>query len=316
MLKNKKAVYYICNKEDGSVWVSHHVWNQIKIKDGIKKSCIIFDNQELLMYEDDRNNIYYFVPTIIPICLDYPRLVDEMNEKFSDCDISGMVTWHEGASAPAKVLTVHSLGDVNKGIFGAINPLYMRNLLVALEDNRKKAGLDDFQVVTEATHWSGSIADENNIGLLNKYPVPMVDIEVGSFEDDWQNLDACQVLSDSLFQVFDSDDKKIHNILCVGGIHFDPNFAQAVFSEWNNGEVYGVSHILANQWIVNGEYENEHGIEFASNAIDAIDGKIEAIAFHDKMKGHYKDLVRALGEKYNVPILKHQKLRNPEDIEW
>ena len=57
-------------------------------------------------------------------------------------------------------------------------------------------------------------------------------------------------------------------------------------------------------------------MERASSCIDAIEGGIEAIVFHDKMKGCYKDLVRALGKKYNVPIYKHQKLRHPETMEF
>ena len=64
------------------------------------------------------------------------------------------------------------------------------------------------------------------------------------------------------------------------------------------------------------EYENETGVERASQCIDAIEGGIEAIFFHDKMKACYKDLVRTLGAKYNVPIYKHQRLRNPDTLEW
>ena len=45
-------------------------------------------------------------------------------------------------------------------------------------------------------------------------------------------------------------------------------------------------------------------------------GGIEAIVFHDKMKGCYKDLVRKLGAHYDVPIYKHQRLRNPETMEF
>ena len=73
---------------------------------------------------------------------------------------------------------------------------------------------------------------------------------------------------------------------------------------------------MANQWLVSGQYENEDGFARACACVDAIEGGIEAIAFHDKLKGCYKDLVRKLGERYNVPILKHQKLRKPEEIEW
>lgn len=48
----------------------------------------------------------------------------------------------------------------------------------------------------------------------------------------------------------------------------------------------------------------------------AIAGGIESIFFHDKLKGCYKDLVRKLGKELQIPIYKHQKLRNPKELEW
>ncbi len=166
--------------------------------------------------------------------------------------------------------------------------------------------------MTEATHWSGTT--ESSPQLILQYPVPMMDIEVGSIEESWTDRTACTALANALTEVFNDDGKNIHNVLCVGGVHFDPNFAESVFADWDE-EAFGVSHIIANQWLVSGEYEGENGLAFASNAAEAIKDGIEMIAFHDKMKGCYKDLVRSLGEKYNVPILKHQRLRNPKDIE-
>ena len=37
---------------------------------------------------------------------------------------------------------------------------------------------------------------------------------------------------------------------------------------------------------------------------------------HDKAKGCYKDLARRLGARYDVPVYKHQRLRNPETLEF
>lgn len=310
MLSFKKAVYYICNDEKRQGLVSRVVWDILKEKNYFVSSGITFDGRDVMMHKDERDNEHYFVPTEVPICWDYTKYLPEMIEKFADCDISGMVTWHEGVSAPPKVLTVHSIGDVNSGVYGPINPIYMRNLLHAIERNRVELGLDEYQTVTEATHWSGTYVTGNAPQLILQYPVPMVDIEVGSDEESWSDRTACKALADALTQVFDSDKKCVHNILCIGGIHFDQNFAQAVFTECDN-ETFGVSHIIANQWLVAGEYESENGLAFASAAVDAISGGIEAIAFHDKLKGCYKDLVRSLGEKYHVPILKHQRLRQP-----
>ena len=64
------------------------------------------------------------------------------------------------------------------------------------------------------------------------------------------------------------------------------------------------------------EYETEAGFERACKCVESIEGGIEAIVFHDKMKGCYKDLVRRLGAHYNVPIYKHQRIRSPETMEF
>ena len=308
-----KAVYFL-NTNRGYGHVSHTVWDMLKEEGYFQENTgWDFDGQEVIKYSDGEND-FYFAPTDIAVCVDYPRYLPFMNKYFADCDISAMVTWHEGSNAPDNVLTVHSLGDVDSGCYGGAKPRLMRNLMMAYERNRVDLGLDEYSVVTEATHWSGVHNGQGDASLLLQFPVPMLDIEVGSSEICWSNKDACRALARSLVHIFDDDGAKVHNILCVGGVHFEPNFAQAVFTQWGENETFGVSHIIANQWLVSGKYENEDGFERACRCVDAIEGGIEAIFFHDKMKGCYKDLVRKLGAHYNVPIFKHQKLRTPEEL--
>ena len=91
--------------------------------------------------------------------------------------------------------------------------------------------------------------------------------------------------------------------------------AGAVFQTWDDC-AFGVSHILANQWLVSGGYEGASGEERLERCVRSIAGGIEGIAFHDNLKGVYKDRFRALGEKYGVPVFKHQALRRPEAIAW
>lgn len=311
-----KAVYYICNNKN---WghVSSIVWELLEKNRYLEnKTDIIFDSMPVYKYIDDNGNEFYFASTKTALCLDYNKYLPDMNKYFSDFDMSAMVTWHEGANSPERVLTVHSLGDMNSGIFGPINTKFMHNLLRGYKFEKDALGLEDFTVATEATHWSGAYGEDSDASLLTRYKVPMVDIEVGSEPESWENEKACLALARTLMHVFDDDGKKIHNILCVGGVHFETNYAEAAFADWGENDCYGVSHILANQWLVSGEYENEDGFKRACECVDSIKGGIEAIAFHDKLKGCYKDLVRKLGEYYNVPILKHQKLRKPEEIEW
>ncbi len=309
-----KAVFFICNNHH---WghVSFRVWG-ILSEEGYfeEKAGFTFGGQDVMKCARGGHE-FYFAPTDIALCLDYPRFLPEMKEHFADADMSGMITWHEGGNAPDDVLTVHSLGDMASGCFGKANPRFMRNLLMAFEKNRVELGLEQYHVTTEATHWSGVHDGHGDATLLLQFPVPMVDIEVGSAPRSWNDENACRALARTLTHVFDDDGRRVHNLLCVGGVHFEPNFAEAALRSWGD-EAFGVTHCLANQWLVSGEYETESGFERACACVDSIEGEIEAIVFHDKMKGCYKDLVRKLGAHYDVPIYKHQRIRSPETMEF
>ena len=93
----KKAVYYINTDKDFG-YVAFHVW-EILQEEGYftEKTGILFDGQEVMKHVDEAGDEFYFVPTHKAICLQYKDRLDEMNRYFADADISGMVTWHEGA---------------------------------------------------------------------------------------------------------------------------------------------------------------------------------------------------------------------------
>lgn len=312
MKKGKKAVYYIHTSRTYG-HVGPMVWDILHEGGYLDKSAgIVFAGEDVKQYVDAEDNTFYFVPTEKAICLSYPRYLPEMNRYFGDCDIAGMVTWHEGENAPSNILTVHSLGDVNAGVFGFARPKYMRNLLLALENNRLALGLADYRVVTEATHWSGSYQG-SDAALLNKYPVSMMDIEVGSSRESWYDKNANTALARALLEIFKGDGKTLHNVLCIGGVHFDPNFAEAAFASWGN-DALAVTHTLANQWLVSGRYEDETGLERIHNCVRSIEDGVEAVLFHDKLKGCYKDLARRLGEELQIPIFRHQRARVPQEL--
>ena len=108
-----KAVYFICNNHD---WghVSWRVWDILEEEGYLNESAgFTFCGQDVKRSEAD-GHAFFFVPTDIALCLDYPRFLPEMNAHFADADMSGMVTWHEGGNAPDNVLTVHSLGDIDR----------------------------------------------------------------------------------------------------------------------------------------------------------------------------------------------------------
>lgn len=315
MSKQKRCVYYFgMNLETDPA--AKHIFEAVeKTGKDLTTTNQMIDEWPVLEYKDEQDNIIHFVRTQRVIWHDLDCYLPIMKEHFEGYDFGGLITWHEGDNAPDKIFSIHSAGDPLSGNFGPANAEYMRNLMLSMEKNRVALGMDDYTVTTEATHWSSIVYSNAAAERVLEYNVPIVDIEIGSSPEAWANPDAAKVIANALFDVFNSDGKNIVHLLCAGGIHFEPSFAGAVFESWDNN-AFGVSHILANQWLVGGAYEEESGLEKIENCIASIVGGIGGIAIHDKMKGTYKEQFRILGAKYNVPVFKHQQLKRPKDIAW
>lgn len=310
---NKRAVFFFCGEPIDPV--AGRVLQASKRIHTLEETDIVIDEEPVRKYTDPSGNSFLFVRTQKVVSHAYDRYLPLMNSHFADFDVAGIITWHAGDNAPDKIFTSHTTGDVDSGNFGPANPHYLRNLLLAMDKNRLKAGLDDFFVTTEATHWSGMVYGGGSPDMISRFPVPMLDIEIGSSPVSWSSEAAVRVLAESLFSIFESDGRRVRNLLCAGGVHFERAFSGAVFQEWGDF-AYGVSHILANQWLITGHYDNEDGLEKLETCVASIHGGIEAIAFHDNLKGVYKDRFRTLAGKYGIPVFKHQNLRRPEEIPW
>lgn len=150
---------------------------------------------------------------------------------------------------------------------------------------------------------------ENAPERVQQYPVPLLDIEIGSSPASWANEGAARVLARSLPAVFKGVGRRLRNLVCAGGVHFEPAFANAVFQQWDHS-AFGISHILANQWLVTGKYEDPDGPARLEACAGTIRGGIEGIAFYDNLKGVYKDRSRKLAADLGIPVFKHQALRH------
>lgn len=307
----KKAVYFFC--DDPFDPVAGNVLREVRNLVSPDEGEIVIDGKPVLAFRDGDGNCFSFVRTNKVVSHDYGAYLPVMNGHFADCDVAGIITWHEGVNAPDHILTVHTTGDVDSGVFGAVDPLLMRNILMAMEGAREEEGLAAYSTVTEATHWSGMVYGEQSPELIAQYPAPVLDIEIGSSPQCWSDPKAARVLARGLISAFRGDGARIRNLLCAGGVHFDPNFAAAGFTSWEGG-AFAVSHILANQWLVAGRYEDETGPERLERCVASIRGGIHCIAFHDNLKGPYKDRFRALADRLGIPAVKHQALRSPEKI--
>ncbi|MBN1332834.1 MAG: hypothetical protein JW971_03635 [Synergistales bacterium] len=308
MNKIRKALYFFCMKEPLHL-VGRDVFNKCRELYDMEESDLVIDGYPVLEYRDSRGDLFSFMRQKTLVSYEFDRFLPVLQKHFSDYTIAGEVNWHAGDNAPDRVLTVHSIGDVETGHFSPGAPQAMRSLLLSLEKHRKAFGLTDFKVTTEATHWTGSIkgGDPSKIPLFS---VPMVDIEIGSTRQSWENERAVESLARALTEVF-RNEGPLFNILCAGGTHFEDSFAQAALDPYHP---FGVSHILPNQWIVSGGYETGEGMRKMRECVRSIPGGVKAVFYHEGLKGPYRQTCRDLGEELGVPVFKHKKLRKPEDL--
>lgn len=305
---NKKAVYFFCTDYEKDE-VAPRVLDYLKNNYSLKLSDTKFDNRNIYNYIDENNNLFTYVETDKVLSYDYDKYIPILNELFSDYDVAGVINWHGGEKAPDKILTVHSTGDVTGGIYAPSHPIYLRNLLVSMEKHRVENNLDDFKVMTEGTHWTGTIRG-GDINLIDKYEVPLFDIEIGSTLDSWSNEIAVKILATSLQDVF-SDEDTVKVLLCTGGMHFEDTFSNIIIDKDCK---ISVGHVLPNQWLVQGEYDKDEKYDLLKKCTNSIIGNIDGIVIHDNLKSGYKNQIKKLAEELNVPAFKHKKLRNPKDL--
>jgi len=310
-MSNKNAVYFFCNNlsEDP---VALHVYDSLCQERELEQTDLVIDGNPVQKAHDRHGNTLHFVRIDKVLSHDYPRYLPMLQEHFGHMDFAGVVNWHEGANAPENILCAHTTADIPSGAFGTADPKTLRNLLIGLDKHRKELSLDDFTVLTEATHWSG-IPHGGDPMLITEYKVPVVDIEIGSSPECWNNSEAAKALGRSLFDIFDTEYTSGKSLLCVGGMHFDSTFRDAVFNE-ESPEPLLVSHILPNQWVVSGAYDNHQGLDRLHACVQSIVGGVDGIVFHDKLKGNYKERLRELSEELSIPIFKHKALRNPSSL--
>lgn len=303
---SRTAVFFFCRTDIDPV--ASRVFDAVTKPADTQETGLAVDGEAVLSADDERGNRFLLVRTEDVLSHDYPRYLPTLNEHFAEADFGAVVNWHEGDNAPDRVLTVHSTGDVPAGEWAPADPLLMRNLMLALEDERAQVALD-FAVVTEATHWSG-IPYGGAPDLIPQYPVPLYDVEIGSSPEAWADPTAHEVVARALLRVFEPhDDEGVISVLCGGGVHVE--------TAWSTPVLEGplaVAHHLPNQWLVSGAYDDEHADAKLDACVASVRSGVQLIAVHDKLKATYKDPFRRLAERLGIPIVKHQALRRPTEL--
>jgi D-tyrosyl-tRNA(Tyr) deacylase len=305
----RRAVFFFCGSIEKDP-VAAHVLKHSRALFPLEETGQSVDGRPVLVWERPDGGIFHYVTTAEVLSDDYRRYLPILNGLFADFSVAGLVNWHAGGNAPDRVLCAHTTGDAPSGQFGSAAPAAMFSLLRAVEEFRQGLGLNDFKTSLEATHWSG-VQNGQNPRLLLEYAVPLMDIEIGSIPTSYGDSRAAEALARALPHIFD-DRGPFKSLLCVGGMHFEPAFSDPVLNA--SDPLLGASHVLPNQWLEG--YADERTQDRLRHCVNTIAGGIDAVVFHDNLKGSVKAHLRRLAETLGVPAIKHQRLRQPAAIEW
>ncbi|MDH2347698.1 D-aminoacyl-tRNA deacylase [Bradyrhizobium sp. SSUT77] len=302
----RHAVFVFCVDHERDP-VAGHVLDALKTECTLVRTGLELDGHSVLEVPGLHGARISIVPTNEVVSNDYGRYAPILNERFGDANVIGIVNWHEGANAPNAIFSVQTTGDLESGTFSAVDPRITRGLLLAIEAERVTSDLDGFRTYLEATHWSGVKAGDTGTRLADLRP-SAIDIEIGSSPADWTNSLAARVLARALLRTFDRMDESVNSVLCIGGVHFEPSFTNAILQSRDEPPI-AASHVLPNHWLVSGGYDQESRLVDLRACVHSIVGGIQSIVYHDKLKAPFKGVARLLAEELGVPMLSHKKLR-------
>lgn len=235
----------------------------------------------------------------------YPTIAPELNEYFHNAAVIVVVNWHAGANAPERIFCAHTTADVVAGHFPSASATELTALLKAVEGRRAGAGLTSWRTLFEASHWSGSMVGRPAEELL-AVRAPVVDYEIGSSGPDWGDPVAHQVMASAIGDLRTVRDEVAPAAVFIGGTHFEPSLSEAILTR---GIVASVGHVLPNQWLVAGGYEQSDAVNKLVRAVQSFKEPVRYLVMHDGLKGPLKATVRAASEVLGIPLLNHRAFR-------
>ncbi|WP_176045618.1 D-aminoacyl-tRNA deacylase [Burkholderia sp. BCC1644] len=241
----------------------------------------------------------------------YRHYAPLLNEAFGDADAIVIVNWHEGKNAPDRIFTIQTTGDMESGTFSPVDPAITRSLFLTVEHERQKACLDSYSTWMEATHWSGPLYGAQSGSFVSMVRPSVIDLEIGSTANAWACPDAANVIARALLTVGERIVEPAISLLCIGGTHFEPGFTQ-LLRDYGDTQGLALSHVLPNHWLVAHGYDSPERLADLVTCARSIKDGIDAVAFHDNLKGAHKQQVRNLASELRVPALSHRKLRSSD----
>lgn len=186
---------------------------------------------KIIYWKDDpaAKNIVSFLEEFQDIIIESDKSLLYMEKIEEDADFFVVPSTHKSESGQNS-LTIHATGNWGKADFGGngheLEYTWPAAIKVGLKA-MKEAALDSYNVSMEVTHHGPS-----TIGK------PLVFIEIGSGEAQWNDRKAGKVVADAIRAIYENRDE-FENYIGFGGIHYAPSFTNVMLE---NPEV-AVGHV-------------------------------------------------------------------------
>jgi len=176
-------------------------------------------------------------------------------------------------------LSTHVPGNFSENAFGgnrgelAIAPsTVIGGILRKLNDKKMK----DFEISLEVTHHGPTGLDK-----------PVVFVEAGSSEKQWNNLNACAAVAEAIMTF----EPKGRSAIGFGGPHYAPKFTKLVLEEWATGHICPKYHF------------NSLDEEMFRQMVEKTVPKPETALIDKKgTKGWFKNKVKELADAFGLDV--------------
>jgi len=219
---------------------------------------------------------------------------DHLEERFKT-DLFVFASRHKSVSGTPALL-VHSPGNwVDEALFGGkpkelsvAPPSAIKEALVELAKQKKKLGLEAYDVTLEVTHHGPTSMD-----------IPVVFVELGSSEEQWKDPVAAEAVAHACIKAARSLNKSYKIGVGFGGSHYAPQFTKVVlFSD------FAVGHIVPNYVF------DKIDREMIVKAVERTHGEVEyALLDWKGLKRKHKDFLIPILEELGLKIERTQKIR-------
>lgn len=171
------------------------------------------------------------IPFIKKIPEEILNYVESKNEKI---DVIIVASRHKSASK-LPTLCVHSTGNFNDAELGGnknelsiSHAIYIRKTLIELYKEKEEKRLN-YDVTLEVTHHGPTIN------------FPIIFIEIGSSEEQWNDLKACKIVSNVIENLCKyNPEEKFQVTIGIGGNHYASNFTKKLIEKEN----IAIGHIM------------------------------------------------------------------------